>query len=47
MYYFGSNGDPSLVAPQKSMLEKEILDIGKESKSFFESTTSLPLSNKE
>lgn len=43
----GFDEDKSLVVRWKSMLEKEILDMGEESKSFSDSIASLPLSDEE
>lgn len=47
MPYFGFDGDASPVAPQKSILEKNILDIGEESESFSDSIVSLPFSDEK
>lgn len=47
MSFSSSNRDGSLVVRWKSMLEKEILDIREESKSFSNSTVSLHLSDVE
>lgn len=47
MSFSGSDSDGSPVSHRKSMLKKDILDIGEELESFSNSTASLPFSNKE